>query len=168
VAHQIVVMGVSGSGKSTLASRLAQALGGVFIEGDDHHSAESREKMRQGVGLSDSDREAWLDRLSTCIDASAGTSVLSCSALKLRYRTRLRGRLDRLRFVYLDIALPEATERVSNRLAHSFPASLVADQFAALEPPTDEAGVLCLPALQPVERHLDAVLAWLEAPVAAR
>lgn len=35
VTYKVVVMGVSGSGKSTLAQRLAQALNGTFIEGDD-------------------------------------------------------------------------------------------------------------------------------------
>lgn len=157
-------MGVSGCGKSTLAARLAQALDGVFIEGDDHHPAPSREKMRQGIALCDRDREPWLDQLSARMNGNEGATVLSCSALKRTYRERLRARVDGLRFVFLDIALPEATKRVSNRSGHSFPASLVADQFATLEPPGGEAGVLCVDAVQPIERNLDAAMQWIRVP----
>jgi gluconokinase len=158
-------MGVSGSGKSTLALRLAQTLEGSFIEGDDHHPAQSWEKMRLGVSLSDSDREPWLDALSACLNASADSMILSCSALKRSYRARLRAGGDDLRFVFLDISLPEALERVSRRRGHDFPASLVADQFAALESPAGEDRVLCLPARSAVEDNLDKVLHWIGEPL---
>ncbi|MFM0012569.1 AAA family ATPase [Paraburkholderia sediminicola] len=61
MTHKLVVMGVSGSGKSTLARELAVALEGVFIEGDEHHSVQSRDKMCHGIALCDSDREPWLE-----------------------------------------------------------------------------------------------------------
>ncbi len=154
-------MGVSGSGKSTFALRLAHALGGSFIEGDEHHSMESQDKMRRGIALSDRDREPWLDRLSDCLGASAGTTVLSCSALKRSYRARLRGSVHGLMFVYLDIGLPEAIERVSQRRGHEFPTALVADQFAALESPAGEERVLCLSAGQTVERNVEEAIEWI-------
>ena len=59
----LVVMGVAGCGKSSLGAALAQAEGLPLIEGDDHHSPASREKMRQGIALTDEDREGWLATL---------------------------------------------------------------------------------------------------------
>jgi gluconokinase len=44
--------------------RWPQALGLPLLEGDDHHSAASREKMRQGIALTDADRAGWLDELA--------------------------------------------------------------------------------------------------------
>jgi gluconokinase len=162
VTHKIVVMGVSGSGKSTLARELAVALEGVFIEGDEHHSAESRDKMCRGIALCDSDREPWLDRLAEQLDGMHGTAVLSCSALRRSYRERMRVRVAGLRFV--EITLSAAVERVSGRLNHEFPATLVADQFATLEPPVGEAGVLHLSASQDSACSMREVMQWLSAP----
>jgi gluconokinase len=161
VAHKVVVMGVSGSGKSTLALQLAQVLRGRFIEGDDYHSEGSRDKMRRGIALCDQDREPWLDRLSTTMSAHHGTTIVSCSALKRSYRARLRSGVNGLMFVYLDIALPEAVARVSRRQGHDFPASLVANQFTALESPAGEERVLCLSANQSTECNVAETIRWI-------
>jgi gluconokinase len=168
VTDKIVVMGVSGSGKSTLARKLAVALEGVFIEGDEHHSAESRDKMCRGVALCDSDREPWLDRLAARLDEIQGAAVLSCSALKRRYREHLRACVAGLRFVFLDISLAEAIARVAERSDHEFPATLVADQFENLESPEGETGVLHLCALHDSARSMEAVMQWLNAPANVR
>lgn len=167
VTDKIVVMGVSGSGKSTLARELAVALAGVFIEGDEHHSAESRDKMRRGIALCDSDREPWLDLLAGQVAEIQGTAVLSCSALKRRYRERMRARVAGLRFVFLDIDLCTAIARVAGRTDHEFPATLVADQFDAFESPVGEDGVLHLCASQDSARNLTEVVQWLNAPASA-
>jgi len=164
LTHKIVVMGVSGSGKSTLARALAVALEGVFIEGEEHHSAQSRDKMRRGIALCDRDREPWLNRLAELVDDMQETAVLSCSALRRRYRERLRARVAGLRFVFLDLTLSAAVVRVSGRLDHEFPATLVADQFATLESPVGEDGVLRLCASQDGACSLREVLQWLGAP----
>src|SRR5579859_1949438 len=163
VTHKIVVMGVSGSGKSTLARELAVALEGVFIEGDEHHSAESRDKMCRGIALCDSDREPWLDRLAELVDDTQGAAVLSCSALRRCYRERMRARVAGLRFVFLDITLAAAVARVSRRLDHEFPATLVANQFATLEPPVGEEGVLHLSASLHRACSLREIIQWLGA-----
>ena len=91
----VVVMGVAGSGKTTIGRALARRLGGEFIEGDSFHPQSNIDRMRSGQPLSDDDRSIWLTRLSREIARrkSAGASaptVLSCSALKKRYRARLR------------------------------------------------------------------------------
>ncbi|WP_322095439.1 gluconokinase [Paraburkholderia bannensis] len=158
---QIVVMGVSGCGKSTLARALAAALDGRFIEGDDYHAAASAAKMRSGVALNDADREQWLDRLGEALHEDEGVAVLSCSALKLRYRDRMRAATAGLAFVYLEISLSEAMARVAQRPAHFFPASLVEDQFANLEVPLGEARVLRVPAGNQVEHSVAVIKHWL-------
>lgn len=162
-AHKVVVMGVAGCGKSTLAAELAQALDGALIEGDDHHLPASRAKMRAGIALTDADREPWLDALGVLLAQAPGGAVLACSSLKRRYRERLRARVPDLRFVYLDIGIDAARERVAARSGHFFPPSVVASQFEALEPPLGEEGVLGLDARLPLVQQREQVLRWLGA-----
>ena len=61
-----------------------------MVEGDDFHPASNVAKMRSGTPLSDDDRAAWLDTLAAQLQAHPGGVVLTCSALKRRYRDRLR------------------------------------------------------------------------------
>lgn len=162
VSYQLLVMGVAGCGKSTLAAELARALGGCLIEGDDYHPASNQDKMRQGIALTDADREPWLADLGALVAASRGGAVLTCSALKRRYRDQLRAAAPSLATVFLEIASGQAQARVAARAGHLFPASLVQSQFEALEPPVDEPRVLRVEAAQPVSLQLDAVLRWLD------
>lgn len=64
MALVIVVMGVSGAGKTVVGKALAQKLNWRFLEGDDFHPNANIEKMRQGVPLSDADREPWLQHVN--------------------------------------------------------------------------------------------------------
>ena len=162
--HKLIVMGVSGCGKSTLGAGVALALGSPLIEGDDFHLPESQAKMREGIALQDGDREPWLDRVGQLIAEQPGPAVATCSALKRRYRQRLRAKVPGLRFVFVDIAEADAARRVGSRPGHLFPASLVASQFAALESPVGEPGVLRVDAALPPQAQLDAVIAWLALP----
>ena len=159
--HKIVVMGVSGSGKSTLAAGIAQALDARSIEGDEHHPPASREKMRRGIALEDSDREPWLDRLGELMAGRATSVVLTCSALKRSYRERLRAKVPGLLFVFVEIDEATAAERVRTRAGHYFPAGLVASQFQVLEPPHGEPGVLVVAATLAQQAQIDAVRNWL-------
>ena len=63
----VVVMGVSGSGKSTVGADLAEALGGVFLDGDDFHPVYNVGKMREDVPLTDVDRAPWLDAVAEAV-----------------------------------------------------------------------------------------------------
>ena len=162
MTHKLLVMGVSGCGKSSTAAALARALGASMIEGDDYHLPRCQEKMRRGIALDDEDRAPWLDRLGTLVAASESHVVFTCSALKRRYRDRLRAAEPSLKIVYLDIAPEEARARVAGRSAHWFPASLVDSQFAALESPVGEPGVLRIDATWAVAEQCEAVLCWLE------
>jgi gluconokinase len=163
--HKLIVMGASGCGKSTLAAGVALALGCPLIEGDDFHLPESRAKMRQGVALQDSDREPWLDRLGLLMADPSGATVATCSALKRRYRDRLRAQAPGLRLVFIDISEADAAHRVRSRPGHLFPASLVASQFAALESPVGEPGVLRVDAALALQAQLDVVIRWLASPI---
>jgi gluconokinase len=158
-------MGVAGCGKSTLAAGIARAVGADMIEGDEHHLPASRDKMSRGIPLQDSDREPWLDRLGAMLAASPGAAIVACSALKQRYRDRLRARVPGLRFVFVEIEPAEAARRVGSRSGHLFPAALVASQFETLEAPLGEAGVLTIAATLPPGAQLDAALRWLGTPV---
>lgn len=163
--RSLVIMGVAGCGKSSLGAVLAQRLGVPLVEGDDHHSPASREKMRQGVALTDDDRVGWLDRLGAELarhEAGGRGAVLSCSALKRAYRDRLRAAVPGLRFVFLDLDRDEALRRVASRAAHFFSASLVDNQFATLQPPVDEPGVLTLSAREPLDALCRSAAAWLD------
>jgi gluconokinase len=136
----VVLMGVSGTGKTAVGTRLAEALGGTFAEGDDYHPPANVAKMRSGVPLDDADRGPWLETLSREIGAwldSGRTVVLACSALKQRYRDILKAGRAGVRFVHLegDEALIRA--RLDKRRGHYMPASLLESQLAALEEPSD-------------------------------
>jgi gluconokinase len=140
-----VVMGVSGCGKSTVGNALAEASGVPYIEGDQFHPEANVAKMSAGIALNDEDRAGWLLALQTQIrDAQqrgAGL-VVSCSALKRRYRDLLREGDPALRFAHLNGARELISARMQARVGHYMPPSLLDSQFRDLEPlQADEAGV---------------------------
>lgn len=161
----LVVMGVAGCGKSSLGAALARAEGLHLIEGDIYHDETSIEKMRSGIALTDADREGWLTRLGQELARHhGGGAVLTCSALRRVYRDRLRAASPGLRFVFLDIDRGTALQRVRARASeHFFSADLVDSQFATLESPVGEPGVLRLDATTPLEQLRQATSAWLRA-----
>ena len=135
----VVVMGVSGSGKSVVGQALANDLGWAFFDADDFHPPENVAKMAAGLPLTDDDRWPWLDRLAGEmgeIDSSGRNAVLACSALRQVYRDRIR-RAGNVRFVHLAGAYETIAARIAGRKHAYMPASLLASQFAALEPPQD-------------------------------
>ena len=96
----IVVMGVAGCGKSSLGAVLADTEALPLIEGDDFHSAANRRKMAEGTPLTDADRDGWLDTLAAELARHPAGAVLTCSALKRRYRDRLRSAVPGLGFAH--------------------------------------------------------------------
>ena len=139
----IVVMGVSGSGKSTVGAALAQRLGVPFADADDFHPPANIAKMTAGVALDDDDRHPWLDAIGRWLaDRCDGGGVMSCSALKRKYRDQLRSHCAQTEFVHLSGSLEVIAARQASRPGHFMPASLMASQFATLEPlQPDERGV---------------------------
>jgi carbohydrate kinase (thermoresistant glucokinase family) len=144
----VVLMGVSGCGKSTIGPKLAAALGGDYVEGDAFHPPANVAKMKSGRPLDDADRQPWLEAMATAIRDWATKdrpTVLSCSALKRRYRDILRRGSSELRFVHLAGDKALIARRLAARKGHFMPAALLDSQFAALEPPgPDEAVVISI------------------------
>lgn len=162
MAASIVFMGVAGCGKSSVAAAVAADAGLPLVEGDDFHPPGNRQKMSAGVPLTDVDRVDWLTTLGEQLRAHPGGMVLTCSALKRAYRDKLRAASPGLRFVFLDVPRDEAQRRVAGRgAAHFFSADLVDSQFATLEPPVGEPGVLRVDAVAPVADLRREVNAWL-------
>jgi len=140
----IVVMGVSGSGKSTVGGLLAERLGVPYAEADDFHPPANIAKMSAGHPLDDADRAPWLDAIAEWIAARGDRGgVVSCSALRRRYRDRLRIAAPGLFFLHLDGPPELIAARLAVRMQHFMPAGLLASQFEALEPlEDDEAGAV--------------------------
>lgn len=159
----LVIMGVAGSGKSTLAARLAQRLGWPLQEGDALHPQANVDKMAAGRPLDDGDREPWLHRVATWIDARADAGepgIVTCSALRRRYRDLLRR--DHVRFVHLTGDRELLARRIRARSGHFMPASLLDSQLATLEPPgEDEPAITIDIALAPAQQ-VEVVLRRLE------
>jgi gluconokinase len=172
-AVQIVVMGVASTGKSAVGQRLADRLGLAYVEGDDQHSPENVAKMSAGVPGAGAapppppDREPWLEALAGILARSreeGRTSVVTCSALRRRYRDLLRGdeALSAVFFVHLDAPEAVLRDRMSRRARHFMPTSLLRSQLDTLEPlEPDEYGVRV-----DVSGPLDAVVDRVVAEVA--
>jgi gluconokinase len=161
----LVVMGVSGCGKSAVGQRIANALGLPLVEGDDFHPKRNIDKMQQGTPLTDDDRADWLQLLGGELARHPGGAVLTCSALKRAYRDTLRAAVPDLRFVHLAISEGESLRRVASRADHFYPPSLVASQFAALQDPAGESGVLVLDGTTTLDALAVAAVAWLRPTV---
>jgi gluconokinase len=151
----LVVMGVSGSGKSTVGAALAQRLHVPFEDADDLHPSANIAKMSAGQALDDEDRYPWLELIGEWLEVhEGGGGVMSCSALKRKYRDQLRHHVPGLAFVHLDGALEVIAHRQASRPGHFMPASLLASQFTTLEPlEADESGVVI-----DVDQSIDAIV----------
>lgn len=140
-----VVMGVSGCGKSEIGQGLANQLGLAYVEGDDDHPAANVAKMAAGIALDDADRQDWLLILQSRIRAAQQQGiglVLSCSALKRRYRDLLRQGDPALLFVHLDGERELIAARMQARSNHFMPPTLLDSQIRDLEPlASDENGI---------------------------
>ena len=150
----ILVIGVSGTGKSTLGHRLAQTLNVPFLEGDDFHPAANIHKMRQGIALDDEDRWPWLDALAAAVVArrTSGGIIATCSALKRRYRDRLRASIaPPLVFACLTTDRATLAARMTSRKDHFMPESLLDSQLRTFEMPDSDEPARMLAAERPVE-----------------
>jgi gluconokinase len=137
--HILVVMGVSGSGKTTVAALLSRKLGWRFRDADEFHPKANIAKMKSGVPLTDDDRWPWLRAIAAFIDrerARGSYAIVTCSALKRRYRDIIVGKRQDVRLVYLKGDRALVAERLKKRHGHFMPAALLQSQFDALEEPS--------------------------------
>jgi gluconokinase len=134
-------MGPAGAGKSVIGSAFAQALRFAFVEGDAFHSPSNLARMAAGIPLTDDDRRDWLlqlaDQLRNARDGGESL-VMSCSALRRRYRDTLRDGDPDVQFVYLKGDAALLRERMHTRPGHFMPVSLLDSQLATLEEPDDD------------------------------
>lgn len=140
--------------------------------------------MANGIPLTDADRWDWLislrdaavDVLSTPIAVDPETTsgndsaqqlpsgvILSCSALKLKYRDVIRvAAYDhpsvRIHFIYLKADEQTLMERVNGRASHYMKGNMVHSQFEALEDPSNEKDVLAVDVSGPADQVQQNVL----------
>jgi gluconokinase len=132
--------------------------------------------MSNGIPLTDADRWDWLTALreESLRHINAGNSgvVLTCSALKRKYRDVIRVAPYfspglHLHFIYLHAPEEVLLGRVAQRANHFMPASMVHSQLDILEPPTaEETDVLSVHVARPVDEvmaeTLDRVLQTMD------
>ncbi|KAE8668947.1 P-loop containing nucleoside triphosphate hydrolases superfamily protein isoform 2 [Hibiscus syriacus] len=143
----VVIMGVSGAGKTTIGDMLAKVLNCSFLDADDFHPLSNKEKMRQGIPLSDEDRIPWLEMLRDVLKdklEDGKTVILGCSSLQKHYREILRSAdadyvlgsyAGRVQFVLLDAQANVLAARLEKRAAegkHFMPAALLQSQLELL------------------------------------
>jgi gluconokinase len=177
VEHHIwLVTGPAGCGKSTVAKYLADSLNLPYIEGDEYHPKANVEKMSNGIPLTDADRWDWLTLLREeslrLINAGNAGVVLTCSALKKKYRDVIRVAPYfvpnlHLHFIYLSAPEEVLLRRVAARANHFMPPSMVASQLSILEPPSEqEVDVISIDVTRPIEEveaeALDRVLRTMD------
>lgn len=112
--------------------------------------------MAQGIPLTDADRWDWLIALRqqsvSSLDMGAYGVVLTCSALKKKYRDVIRvasydDHKVRVHFIYLKADEETLLARVKARKGHYMKDSMVRSQFQSLEPPNEkeiDKDVLCV------------------------
>jgi carbohydrate kinase (thermoresistant glucokinase family) len=74
--------------------------------------------------------------------------VITCSALKRRYRDVLRD--DHVVFVHLTVPRGDVATRLTTREGHFMPAALLDSQLADLEPPELDESTITVDATNPV------------------
>ncbi|KKY29102.1 putative thermoresistant gluconokinase family protein [Phaeomoniella chlamydospora] len=160
--HIWIVTGPAGCGKTTVAKFLAWKLSLPYIEGDDHHPKANKDKMSNGIALTDADRWDWLitlrelavDKLTTpsSDQSEHGQNntrgvIITCSALKHKYRDVIRVAAYnhphiQIHFIYLKANEALLQQRVASRQGHYMKSGMVHSQFENLEEPDHEGDVL--------------------------
>ena len=163
----LIVMGVTGAGKSTLAEALNQHLHWPYQEGDDLHPPANIAKMHAGTPLNDADRAPWLAAIKAWIDArlAAGKpGLITCSALKRKYRDTLIAGRSTVRVLYLKADRALLEEHLQHRSGHFMPASLLDSQLNTLEEPAPDENPITVQVKEGVPETVAEILAAL-API---
>lgn len=152
----LVVMGVSGSGKSTVGAAIAGRLRVPYEDADDLHPPANIEKMTAGIALDDDDRFPWLEAVGDWLARHAERGgVMSCSALKRKYRDQLRRHHPEVTFLHLQGTREVIARRQASRPGHFMPASLLDSQFKTLELLGDDEAGIVIDVDQPVDKIVE-------------
>ncbi len=153
-------MGVSGVGKSTIAEGLAAKLGWKFQEGDELHPPSNVQKMHANIPLTDADRAPWLAAIKHWIDERLDArepGLVTCSALKRKYRDFLVDGRENVRILYLHSEKRAIEDRISHRTGHFMPASMLESQLRTLEEPTADENPIIVEVAETVEGTVNEV-----------
>ncbi len=143
----IIVMGVSGSGKSTIAEYIANHYHLPYIDADDFHSAKAKTLMKQGIPLTDTVREPWIQRLCDhlqTIKQQGEDCVMAYSGLRKKHRQRFRLLGFKTQFLWLHGELNTISDRLQKRQGHFFDPKLLRSQFDTLDNPEEETDVITI------------------------
>lgn len=136
--NMFVIMGVAASGKTTIGKMLSAITGLPFLDADDFHSVSNKEKMKDGLPLSDEDRAGWLESLHLLlVNHQQSGIILACSALKNGYRSKLSEGIMQVQWIFLKGSYELVQQRLEKRSGHYFNPALLVSQFAILEEPDD-------------------------------
>ncbi len=116
---------------------LAESLELPYYDADTFHPEENVKKMHAGIPLDDLDREPWLNELTSQIlnwDKGSG-AVLSCSALKEKYREKFNACVKNIYWVVLQGSYELIYSRLQSRAGHYMNPGLLKSQFESLEVP---------------------------------
>jgi gluconokinase len=111
---------------------------------------ENVEKMKSGIPLTDTDRWDWLVNVREAavdqLDGGVSGVVLTCSALKKKYRDVIRiARYNdhdvMIHFIFLSAPKEVLMQRVADRKGHFMKSSMVISQLQSLEEPVMERDV---------------------------
>ena len=111
----------------------------TFADADSFHPAASIAKMRAGLPLTEADREPWLRSIADWIGeriAAGESAVVTCSALKRRYRELLTGGRPEVRLIFLNADRNLLARPRADRHGHFFPERLLDSQLDTLSRPS--------------------------------
>ena len=141
----IIVIGTDGVGKSTVGRALADTLGWVFVDGDDHrdgtHAPRDR-SLRSSRAVSEESRLRELHDIIERVMARREHLVLACTASKAVERDTLQGELRPVRFICLKAPRAELEARLIRHSGHAIDTARLHRQLLDFEDPGDQAIVM--------------------------
>jgi len=135
-----IVMGVSGSGKTAVGRKLAKGLNKQadfeFLDADDFHSPQAKERMAANLPLDDTMRKPWVAAIMSKLvelNTQQKNVVLAFSGLKLQHRKCFRTLNFHCHYYYLSADMAIIESRLLARKNHFFSSKLLTSQFLAMQ-----------------------------------